>query len=88
LALSVSATFFACKILRIPLECLAPSRVGGWVAVGVGSTEGSWKPLTPKKCWVVEIPSVGVFVTDRIAEGQTRFTRLVRQISWPTCSKT
>jgi hypothetical protein len=54
--------------------------VGSWVAIGVGSTEGPRKPLASKKRWVVEIPSVGVFVADRIAEGQTGFARLVRQI--------
>lgn len=77
LALGRFATFLSSNVLRILFEFFAPSVVRGGVAVGIRSSEGLGEPSVSKEAGVMEEPSVSVFVSDGIAEGQAGLTRLV-----------
>ena len=81
LSLRGTASFFARQVFRVAFEGFPPLVVGERIAIRVIGSECPREPFPSKKGWVLEIPSVGVFMPDRIAQGQPRFAGLVREIA-------
>ena len=77
LALGGFAAFLSSDVLRILFEFFAPSVVRGGITVGVRGPEGLGEPSVSEEGRVVEEPSVSIFVSNGIAEGQSWLAGLV-----------